>query len=436
VTLLRRTAGLFCSKSFLWVIFAASLYAPCQTERPSDFSGEWEANPVDFLARTRLWAAAQLDGGIKVFLYAPHEDSEPAPVTSATLQGSTLTLSIEQLRLSYTGRLSSDGNSIKGFCTFDNQSRGLDFHRTVDTHPATIQELEQMLGAAHGKSDAQIAALLQGVRLSERLSTPRLFQLEANLPRPEARQALIALADSSAFLDPPAEEVPSLEKPDTVAQDKMLALAADYVAQTIHRLPNLTATRSTTSYHRKLRPNESWGAAGRSHALVFYRDGRETQRSSAFEVDSDLTTHGEFGPILTTVMHDSSKNNIMWSHWERGEKGPIAVFRYQVDASHSHYQVQNGLSGYGAEISIDPADGSIFRVALRADMEPANPHLVADLMIEYGPEVLGDKVYICPRRGVAVSLDLREQRVNDVVFDSYHLFHATTRILPGSRPIE
>jgi hypothetical protein len=296
--------------------------------------------------------------------------------------------------------------------------------------------LEKLLGAARGKSDAQIAALLQGVRLSERLSTPRLSQLEANLPRPEARQALIALADSSAFLDPPADEVPSLEKPDTVAQEKMLTLAANYVAQTIHRLPNLTAIRSTTSYHRELGPRESWSAAGRFHALVFYRDGRETERSSAFEVDSDLTTHGEFGPILTTVMHDTSNNNLVWSHWERSDKGPTAVFRYQVDANHSHYQVQNRLSGYGAEIGIDPADGSILRVALRADMEPANPHLLADLMIEYGPEVLGDKIYICPKRGVAVSLDLREHRVNDVVFGSYHLFHATTRILPGSRPIE
>jgi hypothetical protein len=37
---------------------------------------------------------------------------------------------------------------------------------------------------------------------------------------------------------------------------------------------------------------------------------------------------------------------------------------------------------------------------------------------------------------VALSKDLRHQRVNNVVFNSYHLFHATTRILPGAKPIE
>ena len=57
-------------------------------------------------------------------------------------------------------------------------------------------------------------------------------------------------------------------------------------------------------------------------------------------------------------------------------------------------------------------------------------------MIEYGPEVLGEKTYICPKRGVALSQGLRQQWVNNVVFTGYHLFHATTRILPGAKPTE
>jgi hypothetical protein len=123
MTPLQQTAGYFCSKSLLLMILATSLYSPCQTDRRSDFSGKWEANgTVDFLTRTSLWTTTQLDGGIKVLLYAPHEDFEPAPVTSATLRGSTLTFSIEKLALSYTGQLSPDGNSIKGFCTLENQS--------------------------------------------------------------------------------------------------------------------------------------------------------------------------------------------------------------------------------------------------------------------------------------------------------------------------
>ena len=134
-------------------------------------------------------------------------------------------------------------------------------------------------------------------------------------------------------------------------------------------------------------------------------------------------------------MLDSSRNNLAWSHWERSENGPIAVFRYKVDASHAHYQVQNGLSGYLGEIGINPKDGSILRLVLRADMEPANPLLAAGLMIEYGFERLGEKAYICPRRSVAMSQGLQAEWVNDVVFEKYHLFLPTARLLPGYRPV-
>jgi hypothetical protein len=286
-----------------------------------------------------------------------------------------------------------------------------------------------------GKPDAQVAAQIHGTRLTERLSTTLSTRLEANIPRPEARQALIALADSSAFLDPPDDEIPSMENPDSTTQNKMLALAKGFVARTIPRLPNFTATRTTT-YERDLLHKELWHAVGLSHALVFYRDGQETQRSSEFENDPGLSTRGEFGPILSTVMLDITNDNFAWSRWENGEKGPLAVFQYQAEAGHSHYELENRLSGYVGEVTIDPADGSIVRLALKADMEPANPFLVADVMIEYGPEVLGDKTYICPKRGVALSQGLRQQWVNNVVFTSYHLFHATTRILPGAKPTE
>jgi hypothetical protein len=54
----------------------------------------------------------------------------------------------------------------------------------------------------------------------------------------------------------------------------------------------------------------------------------------------------------------------------------------------------------------------------------------------YPPRALRDKTYIYPKRGGAPSQGLGQQWVNNVVFTSYHLFHATTRILPGAKPTE
>ena len=378
----------------------------------------------------------QMAGPPKAVLYAAYDNPQPALVTSALLQGSTFIFSVESLHLSYTGTLSADGDTFTGSCTVENQSHALDFRRSINTQPISVHGLERRLVAVAGMPDAQVAAQILGTRLTERLSTTRLTRLEANIPRPEARQALIALADNSAFLDPPDDEIPSMENPDSSTQNQMLALAKDFVARTIPRLPNFTATRTTTTYQQDLLRKEFWHAVGLSHALVSYRDGQETQRSSEFEIAPALSTQGEFGPILSAVMHDIRKDNFAWSRWEYGEKGPLAVFRYRAEAGHSHYKVENRLSSYVGEITIDPADGSIVRLALKADMEAANPFLTADLMIEYGPEVLGDMTYICPKRGVALSQALRLQLVNNVVFTNYHLFHATTRILPGAKPTE
>jgi len=377
-----------------------------------------------------------MTGAPKAMLYATDDNPRQILVTSALLQGFTFIFSVESLHLSYTGTLSADGNTLTGSFIVGNQSNALDFRRSIDTEPITVHGLEQLLFAAVGKSDAQVAMQIHGKRLTERLSTTRLTSLEVNIPRPEARQALIALANSSAFLDPPSDEIPSIETPDSSTQNQMLALVKDFVVRTVPRLPNFTATRTTTTYQRDLLRKELWQAVGLYHALVSYRDGQERQRSSEFEVAPGLSTQGEFGPILSVVMNDISKDNVAWSRWEYGKNGPLGVFRYRADVGHSHYKVENRLSGYVGEITIDPADGSIVRVALKADMEPANPFLVADMMIEYGPEVLGGRTYICPRTGVALSQGLRLQLLNSVAFTNYHLFHATTRILPEGKSTE
>ena len=54
---------------------------------------------------------------------------------------------------------------------------------------------------------------------------------------------------------------------------------------------------------------------------------------------SGCTTWGTFGPILSTVILDASHGKIIWSHWEDGSAGPIAIFRYQVSEEASHYDV-------------------------------------------------------------------------------------------------
>lgn len=297
----------------------------------------------------------------------------------------------------------------------------------------TAEQLIGLVAAAHGKPDAKVASEIAGLELSERLSSARLAPLLADLPGNRAREALLVLADMSAFLDPPTSEIPSLETPDIASQHQMIALTVNYVNKTLHDLPNFYARRVTTTFQHEMGSAKPMHPVGKYSDVEIYRDGQlRPGTSRPHSLASGLTTSGEFGPILGTAILDAARGNLSWNHWEQGEAGPLAVYRYSVSAKESHYVVQDQLSAYEGEIAIDPSSGAILRIVLRTDWDLANPLPVANIVVEYGLVELGGKNYICPLKGIALSEDLQLMwLLNDVVFERYHLFRPNMRILPG-----
>ena len=214
----------------------------------------------------------------------------------------------------------------------------------------------------------------------------------------------------------------------------MIALSEDYVKKAIHQLPNLYATRVTISFQHNKKPLH-WVST--ESAIVRYRDGQEERpRVRTVPVGDGrgaggMTTAGEFGPILYVALVDSAQGNLTWSHWEQGAATPEAVYRYAVIAGKSHYRVNGQFRGYRGEITVDPSNGTIRRLVLRADPEPNLPLLKADIVVEYGPVELGGKTYICPLKGIALSATWNRWWLNDVAFEQYHLYQANAQLLPG-----
>jgi hypothetical protein len=425
-------------KLILVIVSLATL--PGAVLRAQDISGNWQGtlhagrggSPFQS-DRIFLYISKASSGDWKAILYSfDRYDGHPMLAAAMTFQDSALKFSAGKPQGSYAGTLNPEGTLITGAWTQDGNQRQLDFNRTFFAERVTREQLEQILTVDHGKRDGKVASELSGLEMTARLSTAALSRYETYLPGRQARQALLALADRSAFLDPPADEIPAMAKPDPAAQRKMLTLAIDYVSKTIRQLPNLFATRATTSFEDNLWTRTKLRPAGTYSAIVRYRDGDEQIGSALFaSLAPGLTTSGEFGPILGTALLDAAHGNLTWSHWEQGAAGPEAVFRYAVTADKSHYVVDGEPCAYYGEIAIDPETGTVRRVVLRGDMEPPSTFLSANIMVEYGPVELGGKTYICPLRGVALSQELASGYVNDVIFEQYHLYHATARILPG-----
>jgi hypothetical protein len=346
----------------------------------------------------------------------------------------------------------------------------------------TVGQLQQAFVGAQTKTDAELAQQLSTFELTERMSSTWLAQLYANAPGEKSREALLLLADKAAFLDPPAAEIPADSTPDPAATRQMLVKIVNYVNTTLRQLPNLIASRETTGFED--RPQEdSLEATGivsysyqplhfvaKSIASVTYRDRKEVVDASVVKSAKKdpqiggLTTSGEFGPILSTVLSDALKGKITWARWEQGAAGKVAVFRYEVPDEKSNYRVQfccvvNGFNSdntpdlqvfdvktsYHGEIAFDPADGTILRMTLQAELPPHGLVSNAGMVVEYAPVEIGGKRYICPSRSISVLAAHTAQPhgmysktnfqgpsktfMNDVVFTEYRRFGSEVRIV-------
>ena len=356
----------------------------------------------------------------------------------------------------------------------------------------TVAQLEQSLAAdiAAHKRDSDIAKRLANITLSERIPQATSAQLIAQFPsKSQTALALRVLADQSEFLDPSASEVVQDPAPDNAAQLRILDNTRHYVANTLRGLPNLLATRTIDLYDDRPQPppEGGWptrsglhmiGAASAEISVNRERDDQPaTQSSAVWQSKFGLVSGGEFGSTLGMILTETAPADIQWSHWERAAKRTLAVFRYSVPASASHFEIissfqressvegtrsardARGVSGielrpninpnnveyvrtrpaYHGRLWIDPADGTVYRITMEADTSRGGPFKRAAMLVEYGPVDISGTTFICPLRSLAISQSQANAEIlagsaatewlNETRFTGYHRFGSSARIV-------
>jgi hypothetical protein len=323
--------------------------------------------------------------------------------------------------------------------------------------PVSVAELTKIIESVTVNQLSESAGELEHLQLTERLSSSTLTKLSAQLKGQDEKNALMVLGDASSFLEPPPDEVPRKAIPEMPEQKLILLRVADYLRKTIPKLPNFYARRFTTSFSDVSNRSKGSGiretagihAVGKFKATVYYRGGKEVVREEGAR-DDQLVTEGIFGPILATVISDVARSaTTEWSRWEYGPNGPMAVFRFQVSQSESHYDIwgigELGLTGptaYHGEIGVDPNSGTILRLVLKADPGLGSPMTRADVMVEYGSVTIGGRAYTCPLKSVSYFVGAlytatvfgarpgrQTEQLNDVTFGEYHVFRTEMRIV-------
>jgi len=348
----------------------------------------------------------------------------------------------------------------------------------ADARDVTVAQLREALAELQNASDSDVERRLRGLQLTERLASSELAKMLVALKGKKAQQALTAIADQSAFFPPPAEDILTQPPPSIADQRQMIQRTVGYVSKTIPILPNLSAERNTTLYVEPQRaPGQTWKTTPADHYLepvsiakadVHVSDGKESAQEINVSTirkmpQKSLNTEGTFGPILAAVLIAVAKpeSKLMWARWEKGVGGPLAVFRYNISkdtqilkagycclaVDFDEIKFETYAPTYG-EIAVDPATGAILRFTMRAALSWRLPLQHSDIMIEYGPVVLGQMSYICPIRSVSISRPRSivqisefqesfktyapfETILNDVKYQDYHLFRSSSRVLPG-----
>ena len=363
--------------------------------------------------------------------------------------------------------------------------------KPVSTQMFTVAQFEQALAAAHDTPDKTLAQQIANTRLTERVSDTTLALLQAELPVSDerARLMLLAVADESAFLHLPAAEVLSIPPPDHATQVALINRAMDYVLKTIPTLPDFFATRTTTRFsgtplvisdglHTALFPDlegdQRLTGVGATSATVRYSNGLEVFTDPKKGVKTECHTaigvaggsSGEFGEVLSRVAYEVTQGRVVWSHWEQGAAGSLAVFHYQANVVYKfphrcphEIHVPTVPVDFRGEIAVDPANGSILRVTemdqVRSFLAPGMD--TVNTMVEYGAVQIGGQMYICPLRSVFLSIgpafvgtrydfdsldksyslseDPVREAVNDMTFTDYHIFRAKARIVAGGASV-
>ena len=232
----------------------------------------------------------------------------------------------------------------------------------------TVGELEDMLKTMQQqkKSDADVAAALKQVQLTEELTRSVMNRLAENVPGQQSTEQVYVLEARSAFLAPPPADIPSTAAPDAAGQKAILDKAATYVGNTYAQLPALSATKTTLRFQDNVEvvapssgmhgsaTDVSVGSSFVSpYQFVHYINSTEStiageHGEERLPSEKDKTPWGankmialqEPDPSLGQIFNDAqAAGAVKWVRWELINGKAAAVFSYEVPKKKSHLQV-------------------------------------------------------------------------------------------------
>ncbi|WP_031501006.1 hypothetical protein [Bryobacter aggregatus] len=297
--------------------------------------------------------------------------------------------------------------------------------------------------------DAQVAAYLKKVTLTERLPAGRVEDLLASGMGPKTYEQLQSMVSASATLPAPKVNEPAekpvarlIPPPSADEQKKLIESLREYALNYDKQLPDFLCTQVTRRFYD---PNglEYWVAADTITAKLSYFQHKEEKKvlflnNQYKDIDWDkiggASSTGEFGSMLREIFEPATEAQFSWERWAtlRGRRNH--VIRYNVSQAHSQWGISYEKTmtirpAYTGLIFADAANGLISRVTMEAiDIPSSFPIQVAKNLLDYDYTEISGVTFLLPLRA---EMRMREGRLmmrNDIEFRNYRKFGSDTSI--------
>jgi hypothetical protein len=302
------------------------------------------------------------------------------------------------------------------------------------------------------QDDHQVADVVRRIKLSTRLDSKTVEELEGLGAGPRTVAALKQLVTASATLaeappPPPATPVIVLQEPDPLEKKRVLEQVTQNALSYVESLPNFICTQ-VTRRHIDPTGTETWRSDGTIQEHLSYVDHHEDYKVTMVDnrpvegLDHDKVggnrSSGEFGSMLEDIFDPSSNARFEWERWATLRGRRMHVFSYQILKPYSKYSIRDDQSGqtvvpgYHGLIYADRDSMRVMRITMECDDIPVSfPVQQAVEILDYDLATISGEKFLLPLKA---DLRFRAARAlvwNEIEFHLYRKFTADAAITFG-----
>jgi hypothetical protein len=315
----------------------------------------------------------------------------------------------------------------------------------------SVAQLEQFIKSSLELKhpDRQVADVLKGVRMTQRLDAATVENLQALGAGPRTREALRALMAASASLPPPPPAaapppVFTLPPPSEAEQRAILEEVRRNALDYTNNLPNFICTQITRR-HVDPTGNGAWRLVDTIQEQLSFVDKKEDYKvvlvnnlavqNISHEQLGGTTTSGEFGTMLHAIFKPETQTEFQWERWAtlRGRRTHVFSFRVlQRNSEYSIYDAPSGrrmIGGYHGFIYADAETRMVMRIKMDVDGLENFPIQRVGLELNYDFVEISGRNYVLPLKAEIHSGSFRYASRNEVEFRRYRRFSADATIL-------